>query len=280
MSRRIPAGRFGRLLSLTTLLAAVSGPVFADIVYLKHGGRFEDVVAALDGDRYRIQMEGGEILLPTSQVERLESAPSPLGEFLSRRAALPREAVRAADWLALARFALDHGLRHSAREAALVAAGLAPELDGLPAVLARFGYQRQPGSGEWVRERTTTQAALEPQPSPAPRAPDRRAEIEALAHREIELARQRQALEAARLAREIAQERQAAAPAPVPAYPVVAYALPLPIIVIPGFPLPPAPPVAPAPNGPRPGDRTSGTLNIYDRQPGSLIPAGGSYDRP
>src|SRR6185295_9698937 len=121
------------------LLSAV--PVFADDVYLTNGRKFEGVVAETTDSQVRIQMQGGVLSLPKSQVLRVEVEDSSLAGYLRRRDALKKNpAAGAPEWLELARWSRSQGLGQATREAAMAAAALNPGLEGLAPILRAYGY--------------------------------------------------------------------------------------------------------------------------------------------
>ncbi|HEX4960070.1 MAG TPA: hypothetical protein VF173_04475 [Thermoanaerobaculia bacterium] len=134
---------------LPLLLTAI--PVFADNVYLVNGRKFEDVMAETTETQVRIHLQGGVVVLPKSQVLRVEPGDSNLGEFLRRRDALKKSpTTRAADWVELARWAQSKQLDQATREAALAAAVLDPHSPGLAPILRGFGYVLDEQMDRWV----------------------------------------------------------------------------------------------------------------------------------
>ncbi len=142
-----------RLRSLPVLLLLLTAlPVFADNVYLANGRKFEGVMAETIGTQVRIQIQGGVLVLPKSQVLRVEAGDSNLGEFLQRKDALKKSpSTRAADWVELARWAHSKQLDQAARESALAAAVLDPHAPGLAPILRGFGYVLDEPLDRWVR---------------------------------------------------------------------------------------------------------------------------------
>lgn len=139
-------------LPLAALLAASAPPsAVADDVYLTNGQVFEGVVTRRDGDTVRIRMAHGEMGLPASWIERIETSDSALGGYLERRDALPPHAG-ASEWLELAVWARERGLAEGAREAGLRAAALDPRLEGLAPILRPAGYTFDAEIGEWLTE--------------------------------------------------------------------------------------------------------------------------------
>lgn len=140
---------FASLLLLLPVLLPVTA--MADDVYLTNGRKFEGVIAETTGSQVRIHLQGGVLSLPKSQVLRVESGSSALSDYLRRKEALHRGAgTRAEDWLALARWARTQGLEQGAREAALAAADLDPELEGLAPFLRSFRYTYEEELGRWI----------------------------------------------------------------------------------------------------------------------------------
>lgn len=140
-----------RLLPLLLLLSLVSIPVFADDVYLINGRKFEGVIAETTDSQVRIQMQGGILSLPRSQVLRVETGDSNLAGYLRRKEALKKNpAARAADWLELARWAKARQLEQATRESALAAATLNPRLEGLGPILRGYGYVLDEQLDRWI----------------------------------------------------------------------------------------------------------------------------------
>src|SRR5215218_2492533 len=126
---------------LLFLLPLFAVPALADDVYLVNGRKFEGVIAETVDAQVRIQMQGGTLSLPSSQVLRVEQGDSSFAEYLRRKEALKKNpSARAADWLELARWAQVKQLDQATREAALTAAALDPKLDGLGPILRPYGY--------------------------------------------------------------------------------------------------------------------------------------------
>jgi hypothetical protein len=142
--------RIRPLPALLLLLTAL--PVFADNVYLANGRKFEDVMAETTATQVRIHIQGGVLVLPKSQVLRVEAGDSNLGEYLRRKEALQKSpTTRASDWVELARWAQSKQLDQAARESALAAAVLDPHAPGLAPILRGFGYALDEQLDRWVR---------------------------------------------------------------------------------------------------------------------------------
>jgi len=144
--------RSGRWLGCTlVVLAGVCvQSAQADVVHFENGRSMEGVVLEETADQIRLRVPFGEIGLPRSSVSRVERADSAFELYLARRAELEASDAEASDWLALARWAVDEGLDHSARESVLFAAELNPELDELVPLMRRFDYALDESLGEWV----------------------------------------------------------------------------------------------------------------------------------
>jgi hypothetical protein len=133
------------------LISLTAVPVSADDVYLANGRKFEGVVAETTDSQVRIQMQGGILSLPRSQVLRVETGDSSLAGYLRRREALKKNpAASASDWLELARWARGQGLGQATREAALAAAVLEPKLEGLAPILRGYGYVLDAQLDRWL----------------------------------------------------------------------------------------------------------------------------------
>ena len=138
-------------LALSLLLSISAVPVLADDVYLANGRKFEGVIAETTDSEVRIQMQGGVLSLPLTQVARVEKGESSLAEYLRRKEALQRDPRSlASHWLDLARWAQTQKLQHGTREAALKAAELDPRLDGLGPILRGFGYVYDDQLDRWI----------------------------------------------------------------------------------------------------------------------------------
>ncbi len=132
------------------LVAATPSPSHADDVYLTNGSVFEDVVTHSTATHVVIEMAIGKLTLPLEQVKRVESGDTPIAEFRRRRDDLLNDpSSDPSSWLSLARWGLGHGLEMQARQAALLAARLSPDLDGLSVLLENLGYELQPEIG-WI----------------------------------------------------------------------------------------------------------------------------------
>jgi hypothetical protein len=140
-----------RPLPLILLLSLIAVPALADDVYLVNGRKFEGVIAETVGSQVRIQMQGGVLSLPSSQVLRVETGESSLAEYLRRKESLKKNpSARAADWLALAQWTQAKQLEQATRESAVVAATMDPKLPGLKPILGGFGYVLDEELGRWV----------------------------------------------------------------------------------------------------------------------------------
>jgi hypothetical protein len=267
--RKDPTMRSRPLLALL-LAAAVAAPALADDVYLVNGETFAGVVATEVGSQVRIRMPGGEMRLPRSLVLRVESAQTPYREYLRRKEALDAATgATAEDWLALAEWAQGKGLLHDAREAARLAAERAPELPGLAALMPSLGYVQDGEGGPWITREAAASRQRELEPPLLPPDPAsiawRRRDADARAA-------EREAAEARRLAEE-APVAPAAVPAPLVQVNVITpliYAIPVPFVVRGGTFQP----------SPRPEPHGGPVLDLFERQPGSLIPGTLDLDSP
>lgn len=134
------------------LLVAAIAPLAAsaDAVHLKNGQSFDDVETTVTGDQLHIDLGIGSMRLPMSQVDRIEEVDSALGEYRERESRLRQDASGADGWLELATWARAHDLDRGAVKAALHAARLDPELDGLATTMNSLGFVLDDGAREWV----------------------------------------------------------------------------------------------------------------------------------
>jgi hypothetical protein len=140
-----------RLIVLVVAGALLPLALAADDVHLKNGRKFEGVIARLTPTKVRIQLPFGEISLPRQDVLRVEKEDSALEEYLRLEKEVRRKTdASAADWLELARWASANALEHSAREAALRAAVLEPQLEGLAGILRPMGYVLDEVMERWI----------------------------------------------------------------------------------------------------------------------------------
>lgn len=126
------------------------GSLSADVVHLKNGRSIEGIVLEESADQVMIKLAYGEIGLPRSSILEIVRGESALAEYLEHREMLVQHGASAAEWLALAWWADDHGLGHSCREASLVAARLEPGLEGLAPLMRTHGYVFDPDLAVWM----------------------------------------------------------------------------------------------------------------------------------
>lgn len=276
-----------RLGAALVSLLFLSAPSFADTVYLANGRAFEGVIAEVTDSEVKIRMPGGSLSLPRSHVLRVESSDSDFAEYLRRKEKLRRGGAKAADWLALARWAKEHGIAHGAREAALTAAEAEPGLEGLAPFMRAYAYvldeqldrwvpysdyMRRRGfvqsNGQWI---TRDEYAARVRADEEERA-RRRAEQE-----ELRAAFRTRAVQDAQLTLvQMQLQERLDRYAPPAVYGVPLYYVP-PFIVV-----PPCCSRGPEPHGPGnppgglPGAKPRPHRGTVDRIPGSLIP--GNYD--
>jgi hypothetical protein len=266
------------------LLLLTALPVFADDVYLVNGRKFEGVMTETTETQVRIQMQGGVIVLPRSQVLRVEAGDSNLGEFLRRKEALRKNpGTQAADWLELARWAKSRQLDQATRESALAAATLDPRAPGLAPLLRGYGYVLDEQMDRWVpyadamRRRGFVQVGSQwisreeyqakvrsQQEEDARRRADR--DERARAAREDRIA----ALTELALTRELTRPSYPSVPGPYTPWGEPVILLPG-YVVTPPVVMPPMPPMMPGEHGRDGRDPNSGST-VPLHVPGSLIP--------
>ena len=98
---------------LVFFLAA--GPLLADEVFLKGGGKFSGRIVEQDAERITIDIGDGVIGFSMDRVERIVKGPSPLDEYGARAAKLA--AADAEGWRSLAQWAATKGLQVQSRAA-------------------------------------------------------------------------------------------------------------------------------------------------------------------
>ena len=144
------AGRARRCLVAGVLVAAVAGLGHADDVHLTNGAVFEDVSTETTATHVIIEMNIGRLRLPNEQIARIVEGSSPIEEHRQRSNELLSDpGSRAEDFLELARWSVRQGLVSQARQSALIAARLGPDLAGLQELLAGLGYEHVHGIG-WL----------------------------------------------------------------------------------------------------------------------------------
>jgi hypothetical protein len=142
--------RTGPLAALALGIAAAL-PAAADTVYLTNGNSFEGVIAEVTDAQVRIVMPGGQLSLPRSAVVRVEAGEAPWAEYLAREKALRRDPKATAhEWLELARWAKARGLNQGVRDAALRAAEIDPDAEGLEPLLRGVGYVYDRELERWI----------------------------------------------------------------------------------------------------------------------------------
>lgn len=273
-----------RLLATLVLGIAAALPAAADNVYLTNGNSFEGVIAEVTETQVRILMPGGQLSLPKSAVTRVEEGEAPWAEYLAREKALRRDPQAAArDWLELARWAQRQGLAQGVREAALRAAELEPQLDGIEPLLRSVGYVWDRELERWIpyADSMRRRGFVLAHGVWISRA-EHEARLRAQEREDQERRHRREAaIEAARAARtdrlldlaEVQLARDLLRPEPAVVMPVT---WGWPLLVIPGF-FPPSPQPPGGGDGgmePRPDPRfppRSGRGNRLLHQPGSLI---------
>lgn len=259
--------------SAAVVLLLASMPVGADDVHLENGRVFEDVVASVEGDWVRLHLPFGEMSVPLGTVERIERAETSLEAFQAKRDGLRHDPeAEAADWVALGRWALDRGLRHGAREAALEAARRDPAAEGLASLMQALDYVLDAGSGRWISYEKSLERRGYAHIGGRWLSPEQQlARQEARARAEAEAARAREAAEERRLARAVlALAAAQLARGSEPQSPKVVY--PWPTAVFPGTFHFRTSRRSPPERRPDPS-----ALPIERRQPGSLFPIAPSH---
>ncbi len=140
-----------RFCALICAALVLGPPLAADDVYLRNGRSFEGVVTEKNETEVLIRLPFGHLTVPSSSVLRIEKSDTNQSVFYERFEELTlSEEAQAADWLELARWAMERELEHSARQAAGRAALLDPDLKGLAPVMRRLGYVLDEEIGRWI----------------------------------------------------------------------------------------------------------------------------------
>lgn len=186
----------------------------ADVIVLRNGGTIEGIVTD-EGERVRVEMEFGTLVVPREQVREIRLQPSMLAEYRRRSAALRGDDP--AGHFTLGVWAQMHDLSAMARAEYNKVIALDPEHQG---ARVRLGFEKidgrwlshdeamsargyVPWEGGWIT-REDAEMRREIARREALRAAEQRAE-EQERRRRLEVARQEERLERARLERELAQ---------------------------------------------------------------------------
>jgi len=114
-----------RKLHLLLLLSLVPGPLLADVVYLKGGGKFTGRIVEQTAERMVIDVGDGTVGFSMDRVEEIVKGPSPLDEYDTRASKLGPQDVDG--WRSLAQWASMKGLSAQARAAYKRVLALAPD---------------------------------------------------------------------------------------------------------------------------------------------------------
>jgi hypothetical protein len=110
---------------LLLVLIMVPGPLVADVVYLKGGGRLSGRIIEQTSEKVVVDTGDGTIGLPVERVEEIVKGTSPLDEYETRAAKLGPQDVNG--WRSLGLWATTKGLSAQARAAYKRVLALAPD---------------------------------------------------------------------------------------------------------------------------------------------------------
>jgi hypothetical protein len=110
---------------LLLLLFLVPGPLLADVVYLKGGGKFTGRIVEQTVERMTIDIGDGVIGFSMERVEEIVKGPSPLDEYDARASKLGPQDVNG--WRNLAQWASMKGLSAQSRAAYKKVLAVAPD---------------------------------------------------------------------------------------------------------------------------------------------------------
>jgi hypothetical protein len=122
-----------------------AGPLFADEVYLRGGGRLTGEIVEQTQDSVTVDIGGGTLTAPMSSVVRIEEGVSPLQEYRNRAANIPDGDAEA--WRELARWAQNRTLSSQAWEAYSQVVAILPDDQEANEALGRVLVD-----GRWVSE--------------------------------------------------------------------------------------------------------------------------------
>lgn len=116
---------------------------FADVVFLRNGGRLEGATS-VDGDRLVIRLESGTVKIPRADVLRIVPAPLQADEYAKRTSALAGSDAKGHWELAL--WCANEGLSRSARVELETVIAIDPDH---AAAREKLGYEKV--EGRWLR---------------------------------------------------------------------------------------------------------------------------------
>ena len=111
--------------TLLLLLFLAPGPVLADVVYLKGGGKFTGRIVEQTAERMVIDIGDGVIGFSMERVEEIVKGPTPLDEYDARASKLGQQDVDG--WRSLAEWASMRGLSAQSRAAYKKVLAVAPD---------------------------------------------------------------------------------------------------------------------------------------------------------
>ncbi len=178
---------------ITAVLVLTTALVCADEVVLKSGRRVTGVVVERTPEMVFLEVGPGRVGFPMSQVERIETTPSPLDEY--RRRAERLAAADSAAWLDLGYWARDRGLLTQARRAFEQVLSVEPESRAAHAALGDVPTKTGWASGDDIRRREAEadMAARDREEQQERRERAERAAAAAAAERAVAEARAREA---------------------------------------------------------------------------------------
>ena len=136
---------------LALLLFLVPGPLLADVVYLKGGGKFTGRIVEQTAERMVIDIGDGTIGFSMDRVEEVVKGPSPLDEYDARASKLGPQDVNG--WRSLAQWARTRGFPVQARAAYQKVLAVAPDD---PEAREALGFVKI--DGRWLTEEESYRA--------------------------------------------------------------------------------------------------------------------------
>ena len=138
-------------MKIALLLLLMPGPLLADEVFLKGGGKFTGRITAQDEERITVDIGDGSIGFSMDRVERIVKGKSALDEYDERAGRLGPQDVDG--WRSLAGWASSQGLSRQSRLAFEKVVALAPDD---PSARQALGFVRL--DGRWVTEEESFRA--------------------------------------------------------------------------------------------------------------------------
>jgi hypothetical protein len=127
------------------VMVLAAGPVLADDIYLRGGGRITGQIVEQTDDSVTVDIGGGTISARMSTVVKIDKNNSPLQEYRERAAKIPAGDAEA--WRELARWATGYALSSQVREAYREVVAILPDDEEANTALGMVQV-----NGKWITE--------------------------------------------------------------------------------------------------------------------------------